>query len=337
MAMKYAPVGRSGLMVSQICLGTFMYGGQVDPGEARWMVGRAKDAGVNFIDTADNYGRGVSEEIVGAAIEGERDRWVLATKVGHIFGDGVNESGLTRRWIMRQVDASLRRLRTDYVDALYLHKEDAATPTEETLLAVADVIRLGKVRYFGVSNHSGWRLAEISVLCRQIGMDPPLFNQPHYNINDRTAELECIPACARFGVGVVPYSPLARGVLTGKYPPGQAPDPNTRAGLGDRRLMQVEWREEALLVAQKVKQRAEARGMTATHFALLWVLGNAQVCSAVCGARTRGQLEGYLGALDYSLTDEDEAFVDSLVAPGQTAPAGFIDPQFPVTGRLRPH
>lgn len=298
------------------------------------MIARARDAGINFIDTADQYGRGASEDIVGPAIEGDRDWWILATKVGHTFDDGLNHSGLSRRWIMHQIEGSLSRLRTDHVDVLYLHMEDPATAIEETLSAVGDVIRQGKARYFGVSNHTGWRLAEICVLCRLLGIDQPLLSQPHYNIVDRTPEAEHIAACAYFGLGVVPYSPLARGVLTGKYVPGKDPDPDSRAGLGDRRFLEVEWRKESLEVARKVSARAQSRGMSAAQFAVLWVLNNAQVCSTVCGARTVDQLEGYLAALEHEWTAEDEAFVDALVAPGHPSTPGFTDPQFPARGRF---
>lgn len=331
--MRYSRVGRSGLEVSQLCLGTFMYGGRASREDALRMVARARDAGINFIDTADQYGKGLSEEIVGEAVRGERDHWVLATKVGNPMDAGRNSRGLTRRWIHLGVENSLRRLGTDWIDVLYMHNEDPAVPLEETVGAIGDLVRAGKIRYFGVSNHSGWKVATIAMLCRQMGIDPPLFSQPHYNLADRTAEADHIPACRAHGIGVVPYSPLARGVLTGKYAPGDAPALGTRAGIADRRMMEVEWHEETLAVAQAVRERAEARGMTATAFAVLWLLDNAAVASTVIGARTPGQLEGYLAAMAHTLDADDEAFVDSLVVPGRMASAAFVDPQYPVRGR----
>src|SRR5829696_2662496 len=221
--MDYRNLGRSGLKVSPICLGTMMFGGPTDEATAERIVGSACEAGVNFIDTADVYNEGRSEEIVGRLIRAERGHWILATKVANPMGPGPNDRGLSRRWIMQAAEASLRRLGTDVIDIYYLHKEDHATPLAETVQALGDLVRQGKIRYFGVSNYRSWRVAEIWRLCDEAGIGRPVASQPHYNALNRMAEAEHLPACAYYGLGVAPYSPLARGVLTGKYTPDTPP------------------------------------------------------------------------------------------------------------------
>jgi aryl-alcohol dehydrogenase-like predicted oxidoreductase len=213
--MIYRKLGASGLDVSVICLGTMMFGGRTEEAAAIEIVANARDAGINFIDTADAYGEGRSEEITGRAIAADRDRWVLATKVGNQMGEGVNRKGLSRKWLFEALDASLGRLATDYVDIYYLHKEDHDAPLDETVGAMADLIRAGKARHFGVSNHRSWRVAEICNICDQMGIGRPVVSQPYYNAMNRMPEVEHLPACGFYGLGVVPYSPLARGVLTG--------------------------------------------------------------------------------------------------------------------------
>src|SRR5690606_17940086 len=182
------------------------------------IVARSREAGINFLDTADAYNKGASEEVVGRAIRADRDWWVVATKLANRMGEGPNGGGLSRRWVMDACDASLRRLGTDRIDGYYLHKEDHATPMEETVRAIADLVRAGKVRYFGLSNYRSWRVAEICRIADDLGIDRPVASSPYYNAVNRMPEVEHIPACAYYGVGVVPYSPVARGVLSGKYP-----------------------------------------------------------------------------------------------------------------------
>jgi aryl-alcohol dehydrogenase (NADP+) len=333
MAMDCRNLGRSGLKVSPICLGTMLFGGRTDEATARTMVARARDAGVNFIDTADAYTEGRSEEICGRAIAKERHHWVLATKLANRMGEGANRLGLSRKWILEEVDNSLKRLGTDFVDILYLHKEDHATPLEETDSAIGQVIRQGKARYFGISNYRAWRLAEIVRICDKLGVDRPVVSQPYYNAFNRMPEVEHLPACNHYGLGVFPYSPVARGVLTGKYAPGQPPAEGTRAATNDVRIRQTEWRAESLVLAQKVKAHAEKRGMTATQFAVLWVLNNAFVTGVVAGPRTPEQLEDYLGAFRHRFTQEDEALIDGMVAPGHSTTPGYNDPAYPIEGR----
>jgi len=331
--MRYRKLGRSGLEVSPLCLGTMMFGGQTDEPTSARIIARARDAGINFIDTADVYNGGRSEEITGRAIAAERDHWVLATKMANVMGEGPNRRGLSRRWMFQAADASLKRLGTDWIDLMYLHKEDHETPLEETVGAMADLIRSGRIRYFGVSNYRSWRLAEICNICDRQGIDRPVASQPYYNAMNRMPETEHLPACGYYGLGVVPYSPLARGVLTGKYDPDVQPPADTRAGRQDTRMMQSEWRKESLVIAQTIRGHAEARGITATQFAFAWVLNNRFVTAPIAGPRTLEQLESYLPALDYAFTAEDEALVDGLVPIGHPSTPGYNDPAYPIEGR----
>lgn len=331
--MQYRPLGRSGLQVSVLCLGTMMFGGPTEAAEAERIIRRAEEAGVNFIDTADVYCEGESERILGHALAGRRDDWVLASKVGNAMGKGPNQGGLTRRWMLQALEGSLRRLGTDHLDLWYLHREDLATPLEETVGALAVALGTGKVRYWGFSNFWGWQIAELVRLAEAAGLPRPVAAQPLYNATNRLAEVDYLPACGYFGIGVVPYSPLARGVLTGKYAAAAAPEPGSRAGRGDRRILETEWRPESLSIAQRLKAHAEARGVAPGSLALRWCLNNALVSALVAGPRTLAQWEAYLEALEAPYGPEDEAFFDALVPRGKASTPGYEDPQYPVRGR----
>lgn len=331
--MQYRQLGRSGLKVSPLCLGTMMFGGPTDEPTSTLIIDKASAAGINFIDTADVYSKGGSEQVVGRAIAARRAHWVLATKLANPMGDDPNRAGLSRRWVMQACEDSLRRLGTDWIDIYYLHKEDHATPLEETVRAIGDLIRHGKVRYFGVSNHRAWRVAEICNICDRLGIARPVVSQPYYNSMNRMPEVEHLPACGFYGLGVVPYSPLARGVLTGKYDPDAAPGKETRAGRNDSRMMQTEWRPESLRLAQEIRRHAEAKGATAGQFAVAWVLNSAFVSSVIAGPRTEEQWDDYLRALDYRFTAEDEALIDRLVVTGHASTPGYNDPAYPIEGR----
>ena len=332
--MQYTNLGRSGVKVSRLCLGTMMFGGRTDEPTSQRIIESARDAGINFLDTADVYNGGESESVVGRAIAADREWWVVATKAANPFGPGPNEQGLSRKSLTRAVDASLHRLATDYIDVYYLHKEDHATPLDETVRVLGDLVGAGKIRYFGLSNYRAWRVAEICAICDRLGYDRPAVSQPYYNAMNRMPEVEHLPACAHFGLGVFPYSPMARGVLSGKYAPGAAPLDDTRAGVADKRMMETEWREESLVIAQQLKVHAERAGVTPGQFAVAWVLNNRLVTGAVAGPRTEAQWTDYLGALDYAFTAEDEAFVDSLVTAGHPSTPGYNDPQYPLEGRV---
>jgi aryl-alcohol dehydrogenase-like predicted oxidoreductase len=331
--MRYRYLGRSALRVSPLCLGAMMFGGETDEVTAARIIDKAFDQGVNFIDTADVYHAGRSEEVVGRTVARRRDAWVIATKFGYPPSPGPNEQGQSRKWIYQAVDASLRRLGTDYIDILYFHRAIVDAPLEEGLRAIGDLIRLGKVRYYGVSNFKGWRIAEVVRIADQLGIDRPAASEPLYNIVDRTAEVEQLPAAAHYGIGVVPYSPLARGVLSGKYAPDSAPPADTRAGRGDKRIHQTEWRPESLNIAQAIAAYAAQRGTSSIAFALAWVLNNRLVSSTIGGPRTLEQWDSYLPALELSIGPEDETFIDRLVPPGHPSTPGYIDPGYPVEGR----
>jgi aryl-alcohol dehydrogenase-like predicted oxidoreductase len=335
---EYRPLGRSGLKVAPLWLGTMMFGDQTDAAEAGRIVASAREAGINGIDTADVYAKGESERIVGRLIGADRARWVLATKVANPMGEDPNERGTSRRWVLRAVEDSLRRLATDWIDVYYLHRDDDTTPMEETVAAMGELLRSGKIRYWGVSNFRAWRIARIVEMSRQMGVAPPIVCQPPYNAMTRAIETEVLPCCAHYGVGVVSYSPLARGVLTGKYKPEAAPEAGTRAARADKRLLQTEWRPESVTLSQQFKAHAETRGLSASHFATAWVLNNRLVDGVIAGPRTLAQWADYLGALTAApLTAADESFIDGLVAPGHASTHGYTDPMYPVTGRVPRH
>ena len=334
--MDYRRLGRSGLEVSTLTLGTMTFGELTDAKAAREIVAHAREAGVNSIDTADVYVTGESERIVGGAIRADRDRWVLATKVGNRMVQGErNNGGLSRAWILRACDASLARLGTDRIDLYYLHRDDLRTPLDETIGAMGDLIRAGKIRYFGVSNFRGWRIAEVMRACTRLGVPQPVVCQPYYNLLNRMPEVEILPACDHYGIGVAPYSPIARGVLTGKYAPGGAPPADSRGARKDQRMMETEFREESFAIAQTLKEYASKSARSLTQFALAWMWANPIVSTVIAGPRTLEQWQDYIGAIGTAWTPEDEALVDTLVRPGHPSTPGYTDPQYPFYGRKR--
>lgn len=332
--VDYRYLGRSALKVSPLSLGTMMFGQQTPDPEAFRIIDKAREQGINFIDTADVYGDGASEKVVGQGIKSNRDHWVLATKFVNSAAKGPNLGGHSRKWVIQTVENSLKRLGTDYIDLIYFHRAVFDAPLEEPVRAIADLIRAGKLRYFGVSNFRGWRIAEVAHLADQLGIDRPIASQPLYNIVNRTAEAEQLPAAHYYGLGVVSYSPLARGVLTGKYQPGQEPGADTRAGRGDKRILETEWRPESIAIAQEIAEHARRKGIAAADFALAWVLNNQLVTAAITGPRTEAHWDSYIRALDVKLDAEDEALVDRLVTPGHASTHGFNDPSHPLEGRL---
>jgi len=328
--MQYRTLGRSPLQVSALCLGTMMFADQTALAEAREIVAHARDAGVNFMDTADVYSLGRCETMLGELLRGgERDQWVLATKLGNRMADGPNRSGYSRRWVERACEDSLRRLGTDHVDLYYLHRDYLGLDLEEPLRAIDSLLRAGKIRAWGLSNFRGWRIAEAVHLARALNMPAPAACQPYYNLLNRQPEVEVLPVCAHHGLGVVPYSPIARGVLTGKYAPGASAAEGTRAARLDKRMMETEFRPESLTVAQQLKAHCDARGMALSHFATAWVLAHRSVSAVIAGPRTLAQWRDYLGALDCVLSAEDEALVDRLVSPGHPSTPGYNDPAYP--------
>ena len=332
--MHYRTLGKSNLQVSALCLGTMMFGDQTGQDEAAAIVADARAHGVNYIDTADVYTKGASETMLGNLLKGQRHDWVLATKLGNKISDRVNEGHYSRSWMLRELDNSLQRLQTDHVDILYMHRDVIGMDLEEPLRAIDAMLRAGKIRYWGVSNFRGWRIAEIMRIAGQLGMPGPTVCQPYYNLLNRMPEVEILPACNHYGIGVTSYSPVARGVLTGKYAPGQAPAEGTRAARGDKRMSETEFREESLVIAQTLKAHAQAKGITLAQFATAWVLAHRAVSSVIAGPRTLQQWQDYLPALDYTVAPDDEALVDSLVRPGHPSTPGFTDPAYPLNSRV---
>jgi aryl-alcohol dehydrogenase-like predicted oxidoreductase len=330
----YRAIGHSGLRVPQLWLGTMMFGDQTNEADSRSIVDATRDAGLNALDTADVYAGGESERIVGRAIAADRERWVLATKVANAVGKEPNDRGLSRRWLLQEVDASLKRLNTDWIDLYYMHRDDETVPIEETLSTMARLIEVGKIRYYGVSNFRGWRIARMVETAHRMGIPQPIVCQPPYSAVTRLIETELLPCCAHYGVGVVAYSPLARGVLTGKYKPGAEPEAGSRAARGDKRIHQTEFRPESVAVSQQFSAYAEQRGMSPTQFAIAWVLNNERIHGVIGGPRTLAQWQDYLAAPSVRLSAEDETFVDQLVPPGSASTHGYNDPMYPLTGRI---
>jgi aryl-alcohol dehydrogenase-like predicted oxidoreductase len=331
--MQYRRLGRSPLKVSTLCLGTMMFADQTDAATAREIVAHAQDHGVNFIDTADVYSKGESEKMVGALLKDRRDGWILATKLGNPMSERPNEMGYSRAWVQRACDASLQRLAADVIDIYYLHRDFNGMDFEEPLRAIESLLAGGKIRYWGLSNFRGWRIAEVVHTARALNMPAPVVCQPYYNLLNRMPEVEVLPACAHHGIGVVPYSPIARGVLSGKYAPGTKPAEGTRAGRGDKRMMETEFRDESLRAAQALKSHCDRKGVALSHFASAWVLAHRAVSAVIAGPRTLPQWQDYLGALEFMIDAEDEALVDSLVRPGHPSTPGYNDPAYPLEPR----
>lgn len=308
------------------------FGARTDETEAARIYARAREAGINFIDTADNYNGGRSEEVTGRVIGADRDNVVLASKVATPSSGDPNHRGLSRSWIMQQVPRSLKRLGTDRLDVLYLHKEDPNTPLEETVRTLEDLVRGGLVRHIGVSNHKAWRVAELVRYCDEANITRPVVCQPYYHALNRVIEVELLPACDAFGISVFPYSPLARGVLSGKYAGDQLPA-DSRAAVSDARIMETEFNPLTIAAANKVVERARGLGIDPPAYAIAFVLANPMVAGAVVGPRTVEQLESYLGATDVAWSADDEAAIDALVSPGFHAVPNFVDPQYPIEGR----
>jgi aryl-alcohol dehydrogenase-like predicted oxidoreductase len=331
--LKTRKLGRTGIDVSPLCLGTMMFGGPTDESTSVRIIHKAIDQGINFIDTADMYNAGRSEQVLGTALNGKREQVVVATKGRQPVGDGPNRSGASRRHLMRQLHESLRRLNTDYVDIYYIHAPDYETAIEETLRALDDMVHSGKVHYIGCSNFRAWQVCEALWTSDRCNLHRFACVQPLYNIVNRDIEVELLPLCQEHRLGVVSYSPLARGILTGKYRPQDSYPAESRAARDDARLKQAELRDESIEISQQLARYCESRGTTASRFALAWCLANPVLTSIIVGPRTEQQFDDNYGCLEVSISEEDEAFVNKLVPPGEHSGKGFQDPLYPVTGR----
>jgi aryl-alcohol dehydrogenase-like predicted oxidoreductase len=321
--MRIRKLGRTGLKVSQLCLGAMTFGNKewgCDEPTSRRIVDRFLDAGGNFIDTADVYSNGVSEEITGRAIQGKRRQVVLATKVAGPMGPGPNDLGLSRRHVLDGVEASLRRLGTDWIDLYQVHAYDPTTPLDETLRALDDCVRAGKVRYIGCSNHSAWQLMKATALARELGTARFDCLQPQYSLACRTIEREHLPLCREEGIGVIPWSPLAGGLLTGKVRKGKTSE-------GTRAAIDPNWSrfrtEKSFEIAETVVQVAQALGRTPSQVALAWVMAQPGITAPIFGARTLEQLEDNLGAAQVVLDAEARKRLDEVSALELVYPYDF--------------
>ncbi len=330
--MNYRQLGRSGLRVSQLCLGTMNFGGPTDGPTSLALMGAAWDAGITFIDTADIYTGGDSERLVGQFLAGRRDQAVLATKARNPVGPGVYDQGSSRKHLRLALEASLRRLGTDYIDLYYLHRPDDDCPLEESLAVLDEFVRAGKVLYLGVSNFWAWQVAWAQGLTVRAGQSPLACIQPLYNLANRDAEVELLPMARELGLGVISYSPVARGVLSGQYADGAVP-PGSRRARGDGRLAETEWRPANLDLAEAVAPLAAAAGCPPAQFALAWVLANPNITAPIIGPRTQAHLDDYLAALQVKLPADTEAHIDVLVPPGTRSGGKLDDPLYPITGR----
>jgi aryl-alcohol dehydrogenase-like predicted oxidoreductase len=314
--VEYRRLGGSGVRVSGISLGSWLtYGGSVAEEQARACIYRAYELGINFFDTANVYMQGAAEEIVGRALEGfARDSYFLATKVYFPMGEGPNDRGLSRKHVTEQCHASLRRLGVDYLDLYQCHRYDEDTPLEETLRALDDLVRQGKVLYVGVSEWTADQIADALRLAGEMNLDRIVSNQPRYNMIQRQIEAEVIPLCEREGVGQVVFSPLAQGVLTGKYRPGEAPEQGTRAADPEsNRFMRELMNEEVLSAVDRLRPLASEAGLSMSQLALAWVLRQDNVSSAIIGASRPEQVEDNAAAAGVRLSPDVASEIDGVL------------------------
>ena len=311
--MEYRQLGRSGLKVSTVGLGGNTFGMACDERQTAEILAAAREVGINTVDTADVYGgRGLSEQYVGRAIAENRHDWVLMTKFAMPMGDGPNLSGSSRGYLRKAVEASLRRLGTDYIDVYQVHQFDKTTPMEETMSALDDIVRAGLVRYIGCSNYAGWQIGESNNIAARYGWTPFISSQPRYNVIDRTVEQEHIPACLHYGLGLIPWSPLAGGFLTGKHRRGEEPmegtrmatSPWARAVLTDRNWDRLE----------RLERVASERGMTMTQLAVRWLAAQPVVSTIIIGATNPDQVRENAEAGAVALSPEDVAAIDEAYA-----------------------
>lgn len=319
--MEYRSLGRTGVKVSALCLGCMMFGGKTTPEDSYAIIDCAIDAGINFLDTANVYSRGRSEEVTGEALKrnGKRERIVLATKVhGVMADDDPNMQGNSRRHIIQQCEASLKRLQTDTIDLYQIHRPSSAIPIDETMRALDDLIRAGKVRYIGTTTYAAWQLMEALMISRELDLNRFICEQPPYNLLDRRIERELIPFAQTYGVGIIPWSPLAGGLLTGKYDRKSPPPEGTRFfEYQSNPIQSKRWNDNSLNAVDAFKAHVDQRGgATLSQWALAWCVGQPGVTSPIIGPRTMEQLEDNLKALDVKLTEDDHKKIEEIVPKG---------------------
>lgn len=309
--MEYRNLGKAGVKVSAIGIGCNQFGGKVDAAGTKAVVHRALDEGINFFDTANVYSNGASEEFVGAALEGQRDRVVLATKVRFKMGEGPNDVGASRYHIMSAVEASLRRLRTDHIDLYQIHAWDESVPVAEMMRALDDLVRAGKIRYIGTSQFSAWQLAHCNTFAEMMGWEQFVTIQTHYNLFERDAERELLPYCAWSNVGILPYFPLAGGLLTGKYTRGEAPPEGSRGTFSlyvKNRLTDANFDK-----LDALRSFADSRGRTLHALAFSWLLSRKQIPSVIAGATTPEQVSANAATVGWKLSDEEMNEIKELI------------------------
>ncbi|MBM2622361.1 aldo/keto reductase [Actinoplanes sp. LDG1-06] len=341
--MQLRPLGRTGVHVSELCLGTMMFGewGTKDHDESIRIIHRALDAGINFVDTADVYSQGESEEIVGKALKGRRDDVVLATKFFMPFDDDPNHRGGSRRWIMTSVENSLRRLGTDHIDLYQMHRYDPAVDLDETLGALTDLVRAGKVRYIGHSTFPASALVDAQYVARDRGRERFVTEQPTYSILTRNIENEILPLAQKYGMGVLSYSPLAGGWLSGRYRLGEdqnGPMSAARRRLANRFDLKLPENQRKLEAADALAKVADDAGVSLVEMAIAFVLRHPGITSAIIGPRTMEHLDSQLKAADVVLTDDVLDRIDEIVAPGVTlnpADNGWVSPSLQPAARRR--
>lgn len=330
--MEYRTLGRTGVQVSTLCLGCMMFGGKTEPDASYAIIDRGIDAGINFLDTANVYSRGRSEEVTGEALKrnGKRQQIVLATKVhGTMDDNDPNAQGNSRRHIIEQCDASLRRLQTDYIDLYQIHRPRPEIAIDETLRALDDLIRAGKVRYIGTSTFAAYQIVESLWAAKELGLNRFVCEQPPYNLLDRRIERELIPMAQTYGIGLIPWSPIAGGLLSGKYN-RQDPSPaDARYSKPDNPIMErrVSNKDAIFDVVEALDPMVKEKGCTLAQFVLAWCVQQPGVSSAIIGPRTMEQLEDNLGALAVTITDDDRKHIDAIVPPG-TMVAPFYEANF---------
>jgi len=339
--MRFRSLGTTGVKVSPLCLGAMMFGkmGNPDHDDCVRIIHRALDAGLNFVDTADVYSAGESETIVGKALAGRRDDVVLATKFHGPMGNDPNRQGNSRRWIVREVENSLRRLGTDSIDLYQVHRPDLSTDVDDTLSALSDLVHQGKVRYLGSSTFPAEAIVEAQWVAQQRGHERFRVEQPPYSIFVRGIEAAVLPTCERYGMGVIPWSPLNGGMLTGRYRPGQpAPTEGRAARMPDRFDPERPRVQRKLELIPELEKLAAEAGMPLTHLALAFTLAHPAVSAAIIGPRTMEQLEGLLGATEVALDDDTLDRIDELVPPGtdiNSGEAGWTPPSLAQAWRRR--
>jgi aryl-alcohol dehydrogenase-like predicted oxidoreductase len=340
--MKMRTLGVTGIKVSPLCLGAMMFGkiGNPDHEDSIRVIHRALDGGINFIDTADVYSGGESEEIVGKALaDGRRDDVVLATKFHGSMGEDPNHAGNSRRWIIREVENSLRRLQTDHIDLYQVHRPDPATDIDETLSALSDLVHQGKIRAFGSSTFPAHEIVEAQWVAEKRGRERFLCEQPPYSIFVRSIEKDVLPTCQKYGMGVIPWSPLAGGWLSGKYRKGMDQPTGGRAARMPQRFdFSLPGNQRKLDVIEELEKLAADAGIPLIHLALAFVINHPAVTAAIIGPRTMEQLEGQLGATDVRLDDAVLDRIDELVPPGtnlNAADGGYQPPAITSAWRRR--